>query len=119
MIAQCALAVPTLPLTRTQGLRTLDATPRLNLASFVTTYMEPGACVCTLCMTARLPARAQQVQQMYLPAANYQLHLSSASICKRPDASTLCMSPLPPLRVLHKLYRETRCVTHLQSAVSS
>jgi hypothetical protein len=24
-----------------QGLRNLDATPRLNLASFVTTFMEP------------------------------------------------------------------------------
>jgi hypothetical protein len=27
-----------------EGLRALDATPRLNLASFVTTYMEPECC---------------------------------------------------------------------------
>jgi hypothetical protein len=39
LIATCPIIPP-----HAQGLRNLDATPRLNLASFVTTYMEPECC---------------------------------------------------------------------------
>lgn len=35
---------PRAPRAARQGMRNLDATPRLNLASFVTTYMEPECC---------------------------------------------------------------------------